>query len=345
MNKSEKLRIGIIGLGHWGPNIVRSLSTHPRCEIRYVCDILDSNIQRVDCLVPVKCRKTVNADELIQSLEIDAVVVSTSASTHYTLVKQALLAGKHVFCEKPLTLDCLQDQELNELALQSKLKLVVGYTFLFNSSIIKLKELIDSDRMGQLYYLTATRTHMGLVREDVSVIWDLAPHDVSIMNYLLDAVPERVSAVAGKPLNLGMPDVAFISLFYPNGVLGQIHVSWVDSNKERNVRVIGSKARAAFDDLDGLEPIRLFEKGIGLDTQIQPDFGEFKFLLRDGDIISPKIEQHEPLRMILDNFVRVVFDDAKNLTDGIFASNVSSAIAAAHRSIENSGAPEEVGTE
>ena len=130
-----------------------------------------------------------------------------------------------------------------------------------------------------------------------------------------------------------------------NGVLGQVHVSWVDSNKERNVRVIGSKARAAFNDLDGLEPVRLFEKGIGLDRQVQPDFGEFKFLLRDGDIISPKIEQHEPLRMILDNFVRVVLDDAKNLTDGAFASKVSSAIAAAHRSIENSGAPEEVGTE
>jgi predicted dehydrogenase len=345
MNKSEMLRIGIIGLGHWGPNIVRSLSTHPRCEIRYVCDILDSNIQRVGFLIPVGCKKTVNADELIQSMEIDAVVVSTSASTHYTLVKHALLAGKHVFCEKPLTLDWRQDLELNELALQLRLKLVVGYTFLFNSAVIKLKELVDSDRMGQLYYLAATRTHMGLVREDVSVVWDLAPHDVSIMNYLLNAVPERVSAVAAEPLGLGIPDVAFINLFYPGGLLGQVHVSWVDSNKERVLRVIGSKARVSFNDLDGLEPVRLFEKGIGLDTQIQPDFGEFKLLLRDGDIISPKIEQQEPLRMILDAFVRVVLDDAKNLTDGVFASNVSSVIAAAHRSIENSGAPEEVDRE
>ena len=345
MKAFEKLKVGIIGLGHWGPNIVRSLSSHPRCEIGYVCDLLESTIQRIDYLIPVECKKTTAVDELIQSMEIDAVVVATSASTHYSLVKQALLAGKHVFCEKPLTLDWRQDQELNELALKLKLKLVVGYTFLFNSAVIKLKDLIDNDRMGQLYYLTATRTHMGLVREDVSVIWDLAPHDVSIMNYLLDAVPERVSAVAGKPLGLDEPDVAFINLFYPNGVLAQIHVSWVDSNKERVLRVIGSKARATFNDLDGLEPVRLFEKGIGLDREVQPDFGEFKFLLRDGDIISPKIKQHEPLRMILDNFVRIVLDNASNLTDGAFASKVSSAIAAAHSSIEDSGAPKEVHTE
>ena len=342
MKTSKKLRVGIIGLGHWGPNIVRSLSSDQRCHIQAVCDLRESAFDRVASLVSPECRKTLLSKELIESQDIDAVVVATTASTHYDLVKQALQAGKHVFCEKPLTLDWRQDQELCILSKASNLKLVVGYTFLFNNSVRKLKELINNGQMGQLYYLTATRTHMGLVRDDTSVVWDLAPHDVAIMNYLLDSVPERVSAVGGQPLGLSVPDVAFINLFYPNNVLGQIHVSWVDSNKERQVCVIGSKARAVFNDLDGLEPVRIFEKGIKKDDQAQPDFGEFKLLLRDGDIFSPKIQQHEPLKMILDSFIRVILEEADNITDGNFARNVSSSIVAAHKSIENFGTPQKV---
>ena len=342
MPLTKKLNIGIIGLGHWGPNLVRNFSTNGHCSIRYVCDLKESNFKRVENLTSVKCIKTTLAKELFQSPELDAIVIATSASTHYPLVKKALQAGKHVFCEKPLTLDCKQDKELCDLAERSGLKLMVGFTFLFNSAIQKLKEMVNENRMGKLYYLTATRTHMGLVREDTSAVWDLAPHDVAIMNYLLDAVPERVSAVACSPLGLNNPDVAFINLFYPNGILGQIHVSWVDSNKERILRVIGSKARAVFNDLDGLEPVRIFEKGIGVETQDEVNYGDFKFLLRDGDIISPKIQLQEPLRMIVDSFIRVVREDSKNISDGVYAYNVSRTIIAALRSIENGGSPEEV---
>jgi predicted dehydrogenase len=339
---AEKLRLGIIGLGHWGPNIVRNLSSDSRCEIRYVCDLQDSTFKHVENLIPDNCIKTTKADELIQCAEIDAVIVATSASTHFPLVKQTLLADKHVFCEKPLTLDWKQDQELTELAHKVERKLVVGYTFLFNNAIRKIKEMIRSNSLGQIYYLTATRTHMGLVRKDTSVLWDLAPHDVAIMNFLLEKLPLRVSAVGSKPLGLEKQDVAFINLFYPEGVMGQIHVSWVDSNKERIARVIGSKAQVVFNDLDGLEPVRLFKKGIDLDTPINPDFGEFKFLLRDGDIISPKIEQQEPLKMILDSFIRAILNDEENLVDGEFSQNVSRVIMAAQESMSNSGTPEEV---
>ena len=342
MSFAEKISIGIIGLGHWGPNLVRNFSTNIHCSVRYVCDLEESNFKRVENLISTKCIKTTRSEELFQSPELDAIVIATSASTHYPLVKKALQAGKHVFCEKPLTLDFNQDRELCDLAEKSGLKLMVGFTFLFNSAIQKLKEMVDENRMGQLYYLTATRTHMGLVRKDTSAVWDLAPHDVAIMNFLLDAVPERVSAVASSPLGLKNPDVAFINLFYPNGILGQIHVSWVDSNKERVLRVIGSKARAVFNDLDGLEPVRIFEKGIGVETQDEVNYGDFKFLLRDGDIISPKIQLQEPLRMIVDSFISVVREGAKNITDGVYACNVSRTIIAALRSIENGGSSEEV---
>lgn len=329
-------------MGHWGPHIVRNFSTDRRCIVRYVCDLSDSNFQRVENLIGADCAKTTQADELIQSSEVDAVVIATSASTHYQLVKQALQARKHVFCEKPLTIDWRQDKELNDLAEHFGLKLMVGYTFLFNNAVQELKKLITQDQLGQIYYLTAARTHMGLVRKDTSVVWDLATHDVAIMNYLLESAPEKVSAIGSHPLGLQKADVAFIHLFYPNKILGQIQVSWVDANKERMVRVIGSKARAVFNDLDSLEPLRLFKKGIDLDTETQPDFGEFKFLLRDGDILSPKIQQHEPLRMIIDSFIRLVLDNAENLTNGIFACSTSKTIAAAHRSMINNGVPEKV---
>jgi predicted dehydrogenase len=342
MTPLEKLNIGIIGLGHWGPNLVRNFATNSRCNIKYVCDLKKSNFSRVEALIPIDCLKTTQAKELIQSSEVNTVVVASSAASHYMLVKMSLNAGKHVFCEKPLTLNPEQDKELYELANNLQLKLMVGYTFLFNKAINKLKTMITQNRLGQLYYMSSTRTHMGLVREDISAIWDLAPHDVAIMNYLLDSIPERVSAVASSPLGLKNPDVSFINLFYPNGLIGQIHVSWVDSNKERALRVIGSKARATFNDLDALEPIRLFEKGIFKDSNDQVNYGEFKFLLRDGDIISPKIQLHEPLKMIVSSFVSVILDEAKNITDGFFAYNISKTILAAHKSIENCGSPEEI---
>ncbi len=343
MSLSGKLNVGFIGLGHWGPNLVRVFSNHSDCSIRYVCDLEKSNFKRVEKLVTDECIKTTRTEVLFESSKLDAIVIATPASTHYPLVKKALQAGKHVFCEKPLTLGWQQDKELCELAEKSGLILMVGFTFLFNNAIRKIKEMIEENCMGQLYYLTATRTHMGLVREDTSAIWDLAPHDIAVMNYLLDAVPERVSAVASSPLGLDNPDVSFINLFYPDGILGQIHVSWVDSNKERILRVIGNKARVVFNDLDGLEPLKLFKKRIGVEaTQEEINYGDFKSLLRDGDIISPNVQLQEPLRKIADSFVHVVRKDAENISDGVSACNVSSTIIAALRSIEKSGSPEKV---
>ena len=332
--------MGVIGLGHWGPNVVRSLADHTRVLVRWVCDTRPEVLSSVSRLISPDCRFTIQARELIESPEVDAVVVVTPASTHYSLVKSSLEAGKHVFCEKPLTLSVNQDEELIQLAKEKKLHLMVGYTFLFNNGIHKAKELVNSGKLGDLYYITATRTHLGLIREDTSAVWDLASHDVSILNFLLDQVPEKVSAVGATPLGLGKPDLAFLTLFYPQGVLGQIHVSWVDSNKERFIRIIGSDARLVFDDLNHLEPIRLFEKGIGLQDKVEAEFGSYGFLLRDGDILSPRIEQQEPLKKMIDHFIRVVLDNLPSLVDDEFALNITRTLVAAHKSIKNSGAPE-----
>lgn len=345
MGQDKKLKIGVVGLGHWGPNLVRNFANHPRVELTHVCDVISSTFSRVKGVIANNYVTTTNASEVIESSEVDAVIIATPSSTHFELVKDSLNAGKHVLCEKPLTLDVVKDRELSDLAKRLDLKLMVGFNFLYNNGIRKLKELIQSNRLGQLYSITTKRTHMGMVREDTSVVWDLAPHDVAIMNYLLDDTPQRVSASGSNPLGQGKPDIAFIHLYYAGGVIGQIHVSWVDSNKERAVCVIGSKARAVFDDLNHLEPVRLFEKGIGLDDRIESNFGEFKFLLRDGDIISPKIDLQEPLKNMADAFICSVLDKAENICDGPFALGVSKSISAAHQSISNLGASENIASQ
>ena len=338
----DRLRVGVIGLGHWGPNIVRNVAKHPRATLVCVCDQDPAAFERVEGLAAPACRRVTDAAEVLEASDVDAVVVVTPAATHYALTKQALEAGKHVLCEKPLALEVAQAEEVCALAGERGLKLMVGHTFLFNSAVHKLKELVDTGRVGEIYYLMATRTHMGLVRRDVSVLWDLAPHDVVIMNYLVNALPERVSAVEARPLKLKWGDVAFVNLFYPNGVVGSLHVSWIDSHKERMVRVIGDKGRAVFNDLDDLEPIRLFEKGIGVGDRAASEFGEYRLLLRDGDIISPKVDSKEPLARMVDVFFCMVLDDASSPADGQAGLDVTRILVAAERSIERGGAPEPV---
>lgn len=338
----DKLCVGVIGLGYWGPNIVRNLAAHRSVDLAYVCDLSSYRFKRVEGFVPDSCKFVTDASSVINAPEVDAVAIVTPASTHSSLVKEAIRAKKHVLCEKPMSLDVGEGEAICASAEEAGLKLMVGYTFIFNKAVRHLKKLIDAEKLGELYYLSATRTHLGLIRQDVDVSWDLAPHDVSIMNYALDAVPERVSAAGASPLGSGRHDVAFITLFYPKGVIGQIHVSWVDSNKERVVRVVGSKARVVFDDLNGLEPLRVYEKGIGVSNKAEPDFGEFRYLLRDGDIVSPKIEMCEPLASMVDSFVNVVLNDGENISSGRFALKITRTLSAIQKSLAKNGAPVEV---
>lgn len=333
MSLQDQLTVAVIGVGHWGPNVVRNFINHPRVQLRYVCDIDGEAFGRVSNLIGKGCQFITDASKIFSDEDIDAVVVVTPAATHYDLTKQALLAKKHVLCEKPLTLDVGEGEELCRLAEVSGRKLMVGFTFLFNNGVRKLKELNSSNRLGKLYYLTSKRTHIGLVRHDVDVVWDLAPHDICIFNFILDSTPEAVLATGAKPLRMDNYDVAFITLYYPDEIIGQIHVSWVDSNKERLVCIIGSKARVEFNDLDNLEPIRIYEKGISLDERIEADFGDFRFLLRDGDIISPKTEMHEPLSQVIDSFVSAVLDDKEIISDGQFALEVTRTLAAVQKSL------------
>jgi predicted dehydrogenase len=333
------LGLAVVGIGHWGPNLVRNLAWHPRVRVRCVCDANPEAFVRVANFVPPESLRTSAMKAALAAPGVDAVVVATPAATHYRLAKAALAAGKHVLCEKPLATRAAEAEALCRLAERRRVKLMVGHTFLFNNALEKVKELIDAGELGRIHYLTATRTHLGPIRDDTSVVWDLAPHDVAIINFLLGSLPQSVSAVAGCPIGRPAQDLAFIHLFYPKGMIGEIHVSWIDSHKTRLVHVIGDRGHAVFDDLEAMEPVRLYRKGAGVSDRIAPEFGEFKLLLRDGDIIIPKVTVAEPLACLVDAFVRLVLDGVANPSLGRCGAEVTRILAAAEKSIARGGAP------
>ncbi|MBW1782634.1 MAG: Gfo/Idh/MocA family oxidoreductase [Deltaproteobacteria bacterium] len=333
------INIGIVGCGYWGINYVRVFNELSGVSVRRVCDVSDQRLHMVHNRFPDVFPGSVLKD-LLSDPEIDAVVIATPAADHYATVKASLLYDKHVLVEKPLTTRVEEAEELVELAKERECTLMVGHTFLYNPGIAKIKECVDDSDFGTIYYLHATRTHLGLIREDVNAMWDLAPHDISIFSFLLDKQPLWASAVAGTFLN-GRPDVGFINLGYPDGVVGNIHVSWIDSNKVREVVVVGSKKRVVFNDLNNLERIRIYEKGASVSADVN-SFGEFQLQLRDGDIISPSFETSEPLKNQCMHFMDCVANGNAPLSGGDKGLDVVRVMAAIDRSVEQRGTAVEI---
>lgn len=331
------IRIALVGYGHWGPNYLRNLQLIEGVEVAVICDQDTNPLQKVQKLFP-HIKTTTDFSSILDDANIHAIIVTSPARTHYEMTKKSLQAGKHALVEKPLALKVEEAIELVQLSRQTKRVLMVGHTFLYNPAVRKMKECIDKGLLGKIYYLQAARTHLGLIRNDVSAVWDLAPHDISIFSYLLGKQPRRVSAIGMCHLNPNFEDVAFLNFFYDSGIVGNIHISWVDSNKLRQVAVIGSKARILFDDLNSLERLRIFEKGVSIDKPYS-NFGEFQLLLRDGDIISPKVEAEEPLRNVCLEYVESIRTGRRPLADGHNGLQVVRAMCAVQQSIEKDGEP------
>jgi predicted dehydrogenase len=335
------IRVGAVGCGYWGINYVRVFGELPNCTVTRVCDVRGERLDYVKQRYPlINTHTTVN--DLLGDDRLDAVVVSVPASGHYEVVRDSLLAGKHVLCEKPLTTTVDQADDLINLAREQNRVLMVGHTFLYNNAVRKLKEIVRQDEFGRVYYLHATRTNLGPIRQDVNAVWDLAAHDVAIFNYLLDSQPWQVSAVGSKLLGNSHDDVSFITLTYPNGVIANIHVSWADPNKVREVVVVGSNKRVVFDDLNSLEPLRIFEKGVAPDKKEADTFGEYRLLVRDGDILSPRIEPNEPLKTLAQHFLACVSEGAKPLTSGEDGRDVVRVLRAIDSSLRAYGRPVEI---
>lgn len=273
---------------------------------------------------------------------VDAVVVCTAATSHYDLARSCLAAGKNVLIEKPITTTVSEAEELIALAKSERLTLMVGHTFLYNAGVRKVRELLDQTEVGHVYYLYSQRTNLGPIRQDVNALWDLAPHDISIFNYWMGASPEWVSAVGVKVLGNCREDVGFVSLGYPDGVVGHIHVSWADPNKVREAVVVGSDKRIVFNDLNTMERVRVYEKGVTPAAAEASSYGEYHFLMRDGDIISPRVEVSEPLKAQCRHFLECIAQAVLPFTDGKAGLEVVRVMTAIDRSIQNKGAPVDV---
>jgi predicted dehydrogenase len=338
------IKIGVIGYGHWGPNHVRTFNSLPDSEVVAVADLNELRLRSVREAYPwTRCEQDYR--RILDDPAIDAVVVATPIGTHYKIVREALLVDKHVLCEKPLCKSSKQAKELLELARVSDRLLMVGHVFLFNPGILKLKEIIDSGEMGLLQYLSATRTNLGVFQSDANVAYDLATHDISIFNWFLSSEPEAVSATGDSFVLSNVEDVAFISMRYPDNVLANIHVSWLDPKKVRQITVVGRQKMVTWDDLQTTSPVAIYDKGAST-IRDYGDYGEFlRLSMWDRDIRLPKVHSDEPLKQQAVAFLKYLQNGGVERSEGEFSLGVVRVLEAVAASIERDGSPVEVGRE
>lgn len=327
------MKIGIIGCGYWGPNLIRNFYQIPEVESVYACDSQPERLEYVKNLYP-NVHVTQHTEDIFNNSSIDAVCIATPVTTHYPLALSALKSDKNVYIEKPLTDNSTKAQELICLAEKKKKVIFVGHTFEFSPAVLKLRKIIQSGTIGKLFYINCARLNLGLLQNDINVVWDLAPHDLSIINLLLQTNPISVTAVGSYNYKSGIEDVAFLTLNYPDNIIAHLHVSWLDPCKTRKITLVADKKMVVYDDIDIDEPIKIYDKGI----EKQPyydSFGEFKLLYRFGDIVSPRIEPAEPLKNLCKKFIECITNGSTaNAQSGL---DIVKILEAAQRSIKNNG--------
>jgi predicted dehydrogenase len=300
--RPRELTVGLVGLGYWGPNLLRVLVDKPGVQVRSICD-LDGTRLSDFAHRHANVRATTCFDDLLQDQELDAIVLATPIHTHYGLAQQSLEAGKHTFVEKPLARTSEEAQNLIDLADANDRVLMCGQTFLYSPPVRATKRLIEQDELGDIYFISSSRVNLGLHQRDVSVIWDLGPHDFSILLYWLDEFPDMIRAVGRDSVVRGIPDVAFVTLTFPSGLLANIELSWLAPGKLRRTVVVGSKKMVVYED-GTPEPIKIFNHGVIYEDP--ETFGQYHLSYRTGDIVSPKLDSSEPIAVELDEFVSAV---------------------------------------
>ena len=333
-HKPSLINFGAIGYGYWGPNVVRNLDGLEGARILAIADKSPAARERAQRAVH-GVRVTPDANAVISSPDIDAVAIITPVWTHFELAKAALENGKHVFVEKPFTSNTAQAEELINLAARKNLRIMVDHTFLFTGAVRKIKQLLDADSLGKLYYYDSTRVNLGLFQHDVNVIWDLAPHDLSIMDYLIDGNAEQIVATGQTHLNRH-EDVAFITLYFPNEVIAHINVNWLSPVKVRMTLIGGEKKMLVWNDLEADEKIKVYDKGVKITSRE----GVYNLLVnyRSGDMWAPRLEPVEALRLELGYFVECITKNLTPFNDGLAGLRVVKMLEAANQSLRNRGA-------
>jgi len=335
------IRVGVIGYGYWGPNIVRNFNNGDLSRVAMVCDQRPESLHKVQQSYP-QIQVTRDSAELINSTEIDAVAVVTPVWTHYDLAKAALKNGKHIFVEKPFTFTSAQAEELVNLAEQKNLRIMVDHTFLFTGAVRKIRQLIDDGTLGNLYYYDSTRVNLGLFQHDVNVIWDLAPHDLSIMDYLIQERPLGVVATAERHLN-GLEDIAFLTFYFPQNVIAHINVNWISPVKIRTTLIGGEKKMVVWNDLEADEKIRVYDRGV---EKVSGE-GIYEMLVkyRTGDMWAPQVEHTEALKKELEYFADCIHTNRTPINDGKAGWRVVQMLEAANQSLRSRGAMIELSDE
>jgi predicted dehydrogenase len=294
--------VAVVGLGYWGPNLVRALHEVPEAEVRWVCDLDTAALAKIGRRYPAVLQTT-ELSEVLRDPEVEAVAIATPVATHHPLASAVLRAGKHVFVEKPLAASSEEAEGLLALAKEQKLVLMPGHTFLYSPPVCATRDLIESGELGEIYFISTSRVNLGLHQPDVSVAWDLGPHDFSILRYWLGEAPTHVSALSRSCIIPGTPDVAFINLEFPSRTVAHVELSWLAPSKLRRTTVVGSQKMVVYDDTSN-EPVRIFDSGVALPDPAS--FGEWKLSYRTGAIVSPPVEAAEPLAIEMADFCHAI---------------------------------------
>lgn len=326
-----RITVGLVGYGYWGPNLLRNYMELPTARVKWVCDLDRRNLARAQSRYP-GVPVTRELGDVLDDPEVDAMLIATPISTHFELAEKSLLAGKHVFVEKPLAASIREAEALTELAEQLELTLMVGHTFEFSPPVRRIKRIIDSGELGEVYFITSSRINLGLHQRDVSVVWDLAPHDFSIIFDWLGVEPIQVSAVGRSCIRRDVPDVAFVTLRFPTGAVAECQLSWLSPVKLRRTMIVGSRKMLLYDDMEPVEKIKLFDHGV--DVVDPQSFGEFQMSYRTGDIVSPHLDASEPLQIEATHFVHCVLTGEQPRTDGRSGLRVVRALERAQASLD-----------
>lgn len=333
------VRISVVGLGYWGPNLVRNLHELPEAEIVSVCDRRPEALAKIRRRYPaLDC--TQRFSSLLADPSIDAIAIATPVSTHYRLARAALEAGKHVFVEKPLASSSEQAETLIEIADSLGLVVMAGHTFLYSPPVNMVRDLISSGKVGDIYFISMSRVNLGIHQPDVSVVWDLGPHDFSILRYWLDEAPARVSAMSRGCVLPGKPDVAFINLEFASGTISHVELAWLAPSKLRRTTIVGSGQMIVYDDMSH-EPVRIFDAGVVFPEPAT--FGEYQLSYRTGNIVSPPVEAAEPLLLEMGDFCASVRGGAPPRSSAQLSLDVVRTIEAVERSLASGGERVEVG--
>ena len=332
----KEIKVGVIGCGYWGPNLIRNFNENYQTDLRYACDLDDQRLERIKVRYPA-ITVTKNYKDLLRDKDLHVVAIATPVYSHYRFAKEALEAGKHLLIEKPMTSNSKEAGTLVNLAEKKNLMIFVDHTFIYTGAVKKMKEVISSQNLGDIYYFDSVRVNLGLFQPDINVVWDLAPHDISIMDYLIPGKPKSVVAIGGSHTGNNIEDIAYVTVVYSSELMAHFHINWMSPVKIRRIIVGGSKKMIVFDDLDPSEKIKIYDKGIFLAKADKKVFYQNIIQYRIGDMYAPKIDQTEALKVLIDHMADCIIKKKKPVTDGESGLRVVRILEAADKSLKKGG--------